>query len=491
MPNLEDVFKRSGVPTHTFVEPKEYNQLVVSLRTPGRGVILEGPSGIGKTTAVETALRSLKLDDCVTKLSARKPADIDYISGLPELGELGVVIVDDFHKLNRETQEKLADYIKILADISSKESKIVLIGINQAGQSLINLAPDVTNRVDIIRLENNSDERVQKILELGEDALNININVKEEIVQNAQGSFYITQMLAYEVCLRANVLESANDKVSISESLEAVKASLHDRLGQRFRSVCEKFCRGTRFRRDGRAPYLHMLYWLATQPEWTLDLRAAMREHQEMRGSVGQVIDKGFLQELVDGNSSIQEVLHYDEDSELITVEDPQFVFYLKGVPWRSFSKEIGFTDVDFEYRYDFALSFAGSDRDVAHILFEKLQDQEMEVFYDFNEQHRILAEDIEDYLRPIYESDSQFIVCLLGPDYPRRAWTRVESEAFKVRFSESAIIPLLFSNAAPGIFDEAHRRGAFMIDRDKEIEPQVTEFVGLLTKKIREIRKV
>jgi hypothetical protein len=34
-PYLEEVFKRSGIPTYTFVEPKEYQHLQVALRTPG------------------------------------------------------------------------------------------------------------------------------------------------------------------------------------------------------------------------------------------------------------------------------------------------------------------------------------------------------------------------------------------------------------------------------------------------------------------------
>ena len=46
---LEDVFKLSGVPEVTFVEPVEFSRLVVALRTKGRGVVIEGPSGIGKT----------------------------------------------------------------------------------------------------------------------------------------------------------------------------------------------------------------------------------------------------------------------------------------------------------------------------------------------------------------------------------------------------------------------------------------------------------
>lgn len=57
---LEEVFKMNGLPTVTFVPPSEYQALLVALRTPGRGIVVEGPSGIGKTTAVSKALEQLK-----------------------------------------------------------------------------------------------------------------------------------------------------------------------------------------------------------------------------------------------------------------------------------------------------------------------------------------------------------------------------------------------------------------------------------------------
>ena len=51
---------------------------------------------------------------------------------------------------------------------------------------------------------------------------------------------------------------------------------------------------------------------------------------------------------------------------------------------------------------YDFALSFAGEDRGLAEKLNNLLLDREISVFYDKNEQHRILTSNVEDYLAPI-----------------------------------------------------------------------------------------
>jgi MoxR-like ATPase len=67
---LQDVFVLSGVPQYTFVQPVEYTRLLVALRTPGRSVVIEGPSGIGKTTAVMKAIAEANLTNQVVTLSA-------------------------------------------------------------------------------------------------------------------------------------------------------------------------------------------------------------------------------------------------------------------------------------------------------------------------------------------------------------------------------------------------------------------------------------
>lgn len=54
-----DVFKTSGVPTVTFVEPKNFHLIKLALLQPGVGVVLEGPSGIGKTTALKKPSKKL------------------------------------------------------------------------------------------------------------------------------------------------------------------------------------------------------------------------------------------------------------------------------------------------------------------------------------------------------------------------------------------------------------------------------------------------
>ena len=211
--------------------------------------------------------------------------------------------------------------------------------------------------------------------------------------------------------------------------------------------------------------------------------------HPQQRGSVSQVASKGFLQELVAASEDIQRVIHYDPANSTLVVQDPQFVFYIRNLSWARFAQEIGYISIEFPSQYDFALSFAGSDRDMAEAIFNELTERELEVFYDKNEQHRILAEDVEEYLGPIYASDAALVICILGPDYPKRIWTKFESDQFKRRFSSGEVIPVVLSTAPVGMFDDAAKVGHYAWDRAGNFNEQLQELAELLVGKCREIR--
>ncbi|POZ51940.1 TIR domain-containing protein [Methylovulum psychrotolerans] len=486
---LEEVFKVGGVPTHTFVEPVEYNQLIVALRTPGRGIVVEGPSGIGKTTALMRAIDKLCIKEDVINLSGRRTQDIDLIKELPNMGDVGIVLIDDFHRLDNKIKQDIADHLKLLADEESTGSKIIVLGINQAGQTLIKFAQDLNNRLEVISFEKNPDEKVRELLNKGQDALKININIIDDIVSESNGSFYIAQMLASQICIDANILESSQEIQSVEVSFEFSRGKVFDRLSRSFKDCATAFCQGTRVRPEGRAPYLHLLYWLAQSDDWTVSIKHILRQHPEHRGSIIQVAEKGYLASLINTNPEISSVLHYDSVSQLLTVEDPQFMYYIKNLSWNKFAKDIGFDSIGFTTPYDFALSFAGEDREIAKMLFDKFEERETHVFYDKNEQHRILAQDVEDYLRPIYQSDAEFVVVLLSLSYPKKIWCKFESDNFKQRFKEKSVIPIWFDEVQPGLFDETTRVGGISFVRSINIENQLDSIVDLCCKKLQEFR--
>ncbi len=486
---LHEVFTISGIPKYTFVKPEEYPRLLMALKTPGRGIIVEGPSGIGKTTAITKAMEEVGITEKAVKLSARKSEDVALIKELPKMQPLGTVIIDDFHKLPDGEKRQIADLMKVLADEGRADSKVVAIGINRAGEALINFADDLTNRLETIPFEANPDKRVAEILRQGEEALKVAINIRDEIIESAKGSFYLAQMLAYHTCLDAGVLEAQEVESETTISFPEVKARVFDTLARRFQSRTQEFAKGTRLRREGRAPYLHLLYWLGTSDEWTLSLDKAQVRYPDLKGSLTQIIEKNYLVDLLRSVPQMAEVVHYEARNHLLTVEDPQFVFYLRNISWDRFAEDVGYLGIKFPSRYDFALSFAGSERNVAEAIFANLGDREVEVFYDKNEQHRILAEDVEDYLRPIYQSDAQFVVVLLSKEYPKRIWTKFESDQFKKKFKKGGVIPVWFSDAPPGLFDESSRVGGITYDVTGDLSAQVASMCDTLAKRMAESR--
>lgn len=294
---LQDVFVTSGIPRHTFVPPVEYTRLLVALRTRGRSIVIEGPSGIGKTTAVLNAISEAGLSDRILSLSARKNDDIMIIKELPSQLPFGTVLIDDFHRLDDPVKHAIADLMKTLADEGAAHSKLVVLGITNAGQSLISFGKDLANRIEVIPFEANPEYKVEELLRKGEQALNISINVSDEIARDSQGSFYLAQMLAYHLCIRANVLKTEIEHRETMESYESVKGHVMTMLSRSFHDTAIAFARGTKLRREGRAPYLHLLYWLSQSESWSINAERETDRHPEQKGSVSQVVTKGFLKD--------------------------------------------------------------------------------------------------------------------------------------------------------------------------------------------------
>lgn len=329
-----------------------------------------------------------------------------------------------------------------------------------------------------------------ELVKKGEEALNIRIDTRVDIAKDAQGSFHIAQMLCHWTCLLDGMTERLEEIRIINVSLQLVKEHVLAEQSRQFLEVARKFATGPKLRREGRAPYLHILNWLATGEEWSIQLDQGMAQHPDHKGSVGQVIDKGYLHSFLQQNEEFSEILHYDPQTRVLSVDDPKFVYFIRNLLWSKFARTVGYVSIDFKARYDFALSFAGPDgRNLAEAIMERLVEDEISVFYDKNEQHRILAEDVEDYLAPIYRSEAQFVVALLSREYPSRIWTKFESEQFKTRFGKGSVIPIWFSDAPPGMFDATTRIGGIMYSIDKDIGSQVSYIVETLIKKLGEVR--
>lgn len=137
---LEDVFVTEGVPRYTFVEPPNYEDILIDVRKPGKPVIIEGQSGTGKTTAVKRIIQQVGLHGA-KYLRAREPLEVEQIEQLVLNRPPDLFVIDDFHRLSDDLKAALANIAKVAAEqdasIEPTLPKIVIIGINQVGSDLI------------------------------------------------------------------------------------------------------------------------------------------------------------------------------------------------------------------------------------------------------------------------------------------------------------------------------------------------------------------
>lgn len=54
-------------------------------------------------------------------------------------------------------------------------------------------------------------------------------------------------------------------------------------------------------------------------------------------------------------DDDIANVLHYDISNRILSVEEPQLIFYVRHLDWSEFVRQIGFTRIDIAQPYDFA----------------------------------------------------------------------------------------------------------------------------------------
>jgi len=74
-------------------------------------------------------------------------------------------------------------------------------------------------------------------------------------------------------------------------------------------------------------------------------------------------------------------------------------------------------------YVYDVAISFAGADRAVAERIARRLKAAGLRVFYDRDQQHFLLGEDLAALLHTTYYSDSRFAVVVISRAFLESKW--------------------------------------------------------------------
>lgn len=340
---IDTVFKESGVPTVTFIEPVNFYRLKLALRYLGRGLIIEGPSGIGKTTALKEAIRQLKLegyDNQIEVLSARSPNAQKRLEKIDEWQE-GIVAIDDFHLLNRSLKNQLVDRLKFLADLESTQ-KIIIVGIPHTRSSLVEAKHDVATRAEVITMGKTPDVLIESMIEKGEVALNTKFVRKSEIVSVANGSLNIAQMLCSKLAAREGIWQTRNYITNIEcyleDEIEEIKRVMDLKYGNFIRSFALL---------GGRRSHtcIQILMALVRDEEGYLSLVDPKNRNSDLGSAIEEFISEEYLQRLKKVFPDYKKFIFYDEYALALVIDDPQLIFYLLQMPVSHIRRATGMSE--------------------------------------------------------------------------------------------------------------------------------------------------
>ncbi len=326
--DVSDVFRPTGNPEVTFVQPTRFVQFRMSMRQPGLSIVLEGPSGVGKTTllrhAIEQDTRRLGEPAVLSARTAEDRARIDAMIGGAD--HSGIVAIDDYHRLSGKQQERVVDYLKYLADTGDRDRKLVIVGIPDTARSLVQVSFDVANRIRAFRPGWATDQQVEELISKGERALNISFDDRQAIVRAAAGSLITAQTLCWHLLGPSRIEETVPDLLVVRTDIHQARLQVAEELELKYQDAVEAFAS-----LDGsdETVCIELLLGLADSRDGILDLdRFALAGSAAASGAVGALA--GGVGAAMAADATVGRVLYHDAGRRRLIADDPQFVFYIR-----------------------------------------------------------------------------------------------------------------------------------------------------------------
>lgn len=127
-----------------------------------------------------------------------------------------IVVIEDFHYVPDDFKEKLSQDLKAFSDDGCPW---IIVGVQHKTSKLLSYNIDLQQRIAEIPVEGFSRDQLIRIIELGENALNISFSckIKEGILKESYGSASLVQNLCQRICILKNISETSSEKLVIDD----------------------------------------------------------------------------------------------------------------------------------------------------------------------------------------------------------------------------------------------------------------------------------
>lgn len=458
---LADVFTTVGLPPYTYVKPAHYGEVRADIEQPGKHLLIEGPSGIGKSCVIFKVLEELRLQQGVdySYLTCRDEGTSDAIDSYLASARGGsptpLLVIDDFHLLSPDKRREVGSELKRLSDmtfIKRAPPKVALIGIPTTGVSLLSEAFDLGPRLGIYRPERATDHEIEKLLDYGEEALNVIFEDRPILLNEAAGNFWLAQYICNKICATQAIFETSLDTSILSFDLLSIRRRLMQELASRYMPTARTFAKGKKWRPGGNKPYLEILIALAKIPDSVITFDKILNVVAERRRPGIKAVRPRINEVLLDPSRGIdlRKNLAFDSESGF-TIEDPLFRYFLSNLDTADLYRELGIESGALEssktYSFDVGFSFAGETRALVEEVNALLKAEDVVTFYDFDQQALLLGTNLETYLGAVYDASCRYYLVFLDAAYRKKAWTLFERDTMVASGRSNHIIPVVLDS--------------------------------------------
>ena len=126
------------------------------------------------------------------------------------------IVLENFHYLSSEVQERLAYDLRVFQDLGVI---FIVLGIWREANRLVQFNGDLLDRVTEVPVEPWLDDDFSKVIDKGSKLLNVDFsNVQNKLIRSSFDSVGVVQELCKQCCIAAGVTETADIKVTINDT---------------------------------------------------------------------------------------------------------------------------------------------------------------------------------------------------------------------------------------------------------------------------------
>lgn len=333
---LAAIFSRSGDPKRLYVPPSQLRRIKSHVHSPGRGLVIEGPSKIGKTTALRQAIGDLP----VRWLNAIElDGERDVLTLIEEREIEGLVVIDNAQRLSDSAMERLARRMRVEADHRAPSGKLIVVSTPGIGQRLTNRQRDLSGRFDEVRMLRQPDEKIRELVDLVERVARLRFTYKESIVRASRGSFQLAREICFESALAAEIDEVPKVETAIPTKLADVLREVQSALRRQFDDLVLSLATADAGSETPGAG-LAFLWKLSRTEEDGVALSALKRDYPMLSWDIWE---SGQFEPVGRGSAKLEDggAQGGPDPKEIVQLvsgrlvsEDPLFRFYLQGLRW-------------------------------------------------------------------------------------------------------------------------------------------------------------